>query len=64
VTELFFQVGERVRLINEFQGVPKGTEGVIYGFYRNDPPRYAVVFGRSARQVPPEHLEAAEPKRP
>jgi hypothetical protein len=62
VVELPFHVGARVRLIHDFQGIPKGTEGVIRGFYRSDPPRYAVDFDGPSRQVPPEHLEPAEPE--
>jgi hypothetical protein len=50
-----------VRLIDDFQGITKGTEGVVFGFYRDDPPRYAVGFDGPARQVPPEYLETAEP---
>jgi hypothetical protein len=61
VAEFSFDIGERVRLIDDFQGITKGTEGVVFGFYRDDPPRYAVGFDGPARQVPPEYLETAEP---
>jgi hypothetical protein len=55
--ELPLPVGARVRLTVEYQGVARGAEGIVRGYYRSDPPRYAVDFGGPSRQVPPEYLE-------
>jgi hypothetical protein len=63
VTELSLRVGDQVRLTEDFQGILRGTAGVIFGFYRNDPPRYAVRFGGPARQVPPQFLARDTSKR-
>lgn len=62
IVTLPFEVGERVRLIDDFQGIPKGTEGVVFGFYGNEPRQCAVAFDGPSRQVPPEHLESVGPK--
>ena len=64
MVEFTFGIGDRVRLTEHFQGIPKGTEGVVFGFYRDEPPRYAVGFDGPARQVPPECLEKVEPEQP
>lgn len=60
--EFQFTLGERVRLVDDFQGLPKGMEGVVRGFYRDNPQGYAVDFTGPFRRVPPDYLEPADPE--
>ena len=59
---LDYAIGTRVRLVLEFCGLISGSEGVVIGFYRTDPPAYAVSIGERSVPIPPEYVIAVEPE--
>jgi hypothetical protein len=57
---LGYGVGTHVRLRRSFGDIVSGSEGVVIGFYREDPPAYAVAIGETSVKIPPEYLEAID----
>ena len=57
---LGFAVGTRVRLRRRFGDAASGTEGVVIGYYRKDPPAYAVAIAGKSVELPPDYLEAVD----
>ena len=55
----WFRVGERVRLVADGEAVPKGSEGVVIGYYAREPAECAVSFEGVVHVVPLEALETA-----
>ena len=60
MTATEYPIGTHVRLVRSFNGLASGSEGVVIGYYRTDPPAYAVTFGSKPIPIPPEHLVAVE----
>ncbi len=55
------EIGDRVRLVEPFQGLPTGSEGVVFGFYRHpEDPAVAVTFGETSHSIPAELVELVE----
>ena len=51
-------LGDQIRLRAAFSGLPAGSEGVVFGFYRHpDEPAIAVRFGDVRLTVPLELCE-------
>jgi hypothetical protein len=51
-------LGDQIRLRAAFGGLPAGSEGVVFGFYRHpDEPAVAVRFGDVRLTVPLELCE-------
>jgi hypothetical protein len=61
MTSLQYGVGTRVRLTRAYGGLVSGSEGHVIGYYRRDPPAYAVTIAGTAVEIPPEYLEAVDP---
>ena len=57
---LAYGVGTHVRLKSSFGGIVSGSEGVVIGFYRKDPPAYAVRIAGISVEIPPKYLEAID----
>jgi hypothetical protein len=57
---LAYGVGTHVRLRRSFGGIVSGSEGVVIGFYRREPPAYAVTIGGKSVEIPPDYLEAID----
>jgi hypothetical protein len=60
VEPLEYPVGARVRLAQSFDGCACGAVGTVVGFYRTDPPSYAVRFEEISVRVSPEYLVAVD----
>jgi hypothetical protein len=58
VEELVHPVGTRVRVTCDARNAKAGSEGVVIGYYRREPPEYAVAIGRVVVVVAPACLEA------
>jgi hypothetical protein len=58
---------DRVRLREDYLGLPRGASGVVIGFYRDDEPAAAVRFhgdvGKVPLQVHKVPLQLLEPLR-
>lgn len=57
---LCFPVGTRVRLVQAVGAFASGSEGVVTGYYRRDPPAYAISIEGRPLTIPPEYLERAD----
>jgi hypothetical protein len=57
---LHYPVGTRVRLRWSLGALTAGSEGVVVGYYRADPPTYAVDMAEKSLQIPPEYLVAVD----
>lgn len=55
-----YPVGTQVRLDRSFDGCASGAVGTVVGFYRTEPPTYAVTIGGRPIRVPPEYLVAVD----
>lgn len=60
VEGLDYPVGTRVRLEQSYDGCPSGAVGTVVGFYRTDPPAYAVRIDEKSVRIPPEHVVAVD----
>jgi hypothetical protein len=58
VDDLAYPIGTRVRLKRDVGDAKSGAEGSVIGYYRRDPPAYAVAIDGNAVAVPPADLEA------
>jgi hypothetical protein len=58
--ELPLPVGTRVRVTRAVDGAHAGAEGVVIGYYRRDPPAYAVAIAEHGLPVPPDCLERVD----
>jgi hypothetical protein len=54
-----FAIGDSVRLTELCDHVAPGAEGLVVGYYRNDPPRSLVAFAAGFCAVPDTGLEHA-----
>jgi hypothetical protein len=55
--ELVYPVGTRVRLTDDLGDARTGAEGVVIGYYRREPPAYAVKIEGRPVAIPPALLD-------
>ena len=55
--ELVYRVGTRIRLTCDVGGAKAGSEGIVIGYYRKEPPAYCVTIDGRPTVVPPTQLE-------
>lgn len=58
--DAWFQVGARVRLVADGEAMPKGSEGVVIGYYAREPAACAVSFDGDVHVVALAALVPAE----
>ena len=58
--ELPLPVGTRIRITRAVDGAVAGAEGVVIGYYRRDPPAYAVAIAEHGLPVPPDCLQRVD----
>jgi hypothetical protein len=55
--DLAFPLGARVRVTADVGEAPEGSVGVVIGFYRREPPAYAVAVRGTPVTIPPTRLQ-------